>query len=522
MKLFTLKIITVFLLTLWFWFWVYGFSLLIWSWNDTIIANVNDTFILDDSALGVKINLTSKFSSEYSSWKRFEIFQSNITWSWFISSEQYWDFYIKNKIELIKDNTWLSLCPISEIISYSFSGSLENPAWWDFDITTGSYYCPASKNFTITLYSPVIQNITLTWNENKSIITNIKDVGDINKDIADSEIFNTNKVSVSGITSSKDISWTISEVDFDYSDSANNKDFVNIEYGVSWKMASFNLMVNKNIVKITRALNPITNIFNVTGFTVWNKLFYYDYTGITESLASNEQNFWKILTIWTWWSWDNTYNKMWVYWKQTLIVNWWNIYINADIYNNSDQSLLVIVMKKNKNNKKNWGNIYIDPSVTNIDAVIIADGSIMSYNWSEVLSASNQWDIWDLQKQLLIYGSISTRNTIWDDNAPYDSDWYIENWEGEDLLYNLENLRAFEVVRSSDLQSWDICFDIVGYDSDTISSRYWYNFAFAWKKQCYVTDSEQALLRSTQKLSSLVIEYNPRITLSPPEILQKN
>jgi len=517
MKPFILKIIIVFLLTLWFWFWVYGFSLLTWSWNDTITANVNDTFTLDDSALGVKINLTSKFSPEYSSWKRFEIIQSDLTWSWFIVSEQYWDFYIVDPIELTKEDDAWDSCTNTEKVSYSFSGSLQSPRWWDIVIEPWSHYCPASKSFILDINSSVIWSISLTNTNSETTITGVTNTQNESKEIADSEIFNTNKVSVSGMSSSKDISWTISEVDFDYSDSANNKDFVNIDYWVTWKIANFNLIINKNIEKLTRSLAPITvNTSRLLWFT--KELHYYDFSWDNSVSPSNEQNFWKILTIWTWWSWDNTYNKMRVSWTKTLIVKWWNIYINADIYNNSNQSLLVIVVKRDSNNKQNWGNIYIDPSVTNIDAVMIADGSILSYNWSDILSA-NQWDLWALQKQLLIYGSISTRNTIWDDDAPYNSDWYIENWEGEDLLYNLENLRAFEVVRSSDLVTSDTCFDN---NWNTISSRNWYNFAFAWKKQCYIINQAQEWLRSTEKLSSLVIEYNPRITLSPPEILQKN
>ncbi|QFR39051.1 hypothetical protein A9Q91_02340 [Candidatus Gracilibacteria bacterium 28_42_T64] len=497
---------------------VYSFSLLSGQGNDDTVAStsVDDTYILDDSNQGVKNQLTSKFSSDYSSGKRLVITQPDTSGSGFIVSEQYGDFYIKNEITLTKDAVMSPSCSTTESVSYSFSGTLESPSWGEVSITSSSYYCPASKKFFLPLYSDVIGFISISATGSKTVITGVQSSEDIAKDIADSAIFNSNKVSVSGLTSSKDISGTQSELSFDYSDSENSQKFVNIDYDIASKKANFDLVINKNIARLTSGLTPINNNSSaLTGFS--QDLHYYDFSGVAAATSQNEQNFGRILTVGNGGAGDTSFNKMVVAGSKTLIVKGGNVYINADIYNTSDVSLLVIIVKKDSTNKNNGGNIYIDPKVTNIDAVLIADGSILSYNSSVgVLTASNSSHLSSLTKQLLIYGSISTKNTIGDDNAPYGSDGYIANGEGVDQLYNLEYLRAFEVEKSNDIDDALFCYGL----SD-IASKGGEEYAFAGKKRCYITDSVASGLRSTEKVSALVIEYNPRISLNPPKILQK-
>ena len=58
-----------------------------------------------------------------------------------------------------------------------------------------------------------------------------------------------------------------------------------------------------------------------------------------------------------------------------------------------------IYVNDDEGGSKNWWNIYIDPDVTNIDAILIADWSIISYDWSNVLNVNEDSFDW-LRKQL--------------------------------------------------------------------------------------------------------------------------
>ncbi len=62
-----------------------------------------------------------------------------------------------------------------------------------------------------------------------------------------------------------------------------------------------------------------------------------------------------------------------------------------------------------KDDAGNGGNLYIDPSVTNIVGTYIIDGSIMSYDSTGEIGVGN---IAKLKNQLYIYGSIVSENTI--------------------------------------------------------------------------------------------------------------
>jgi hypothetical protein len=55
------------------------------------------------------------------------------------------------------------------------------------------------------------------------------------------------------------------------------------------------------------------------------------------------------------------------------------------------------------------GNIYIDPSVTNIAGTFFAERSVISYNGTE-LDGNTPINI--LKNQLLIYGNVFSENTL--------------------------------------------------------------------------------------------------------------
>lgn len=99
-------------------------------------------------------------------------------------------------------------------------------------------------------------------------------------------------------------------------------------------------------------------------------------------------------------------------WVKNIVVHWWNVHIKKNILaNNTKQDILSIISIKDE--KENWWNIYIDPSVTRIESVIYADKSVTSYyNW-KILSPSNWWTYDLLKNQLYVYWSIFSNNTIW-------------------------------------------------------------------------------------------------------------
>jgi len=470
----------------------------------------------------IYVLLTDKFSSLYNDWYRISIFQNydwwnqwydsyTNVWTWVLKSELYWDFYLKNNLKLLNDNTINSNC---NNVSYSYSWSFYSPSFWDLYIQNWSYYCPLSWSSSLILNSNLLWNITISWNDlnNNKLISNSR--GEL-INVSDNMIFDDKKISVNWLQNINNKN----SLNSDYS----NDNSVNIDYWVEWKMAEFNKNINKNLIKYTKWITPLKDNINDTQLNWFSKkIHYYDFENQEDLNYNHLNNKWVILTIWTWWP-ESTFNNMWVSWQKLLYVKWWNIYINADISNNSNTSQLVIVVKRDPNNRKNWWNVYINPWVTNIDAVIIADWSIISFNWNNTLNTDTDSNL--LKKQLLIYWSISTKNTFWKDIATYWTDDYISNWWitwNNINTYNLAKLRSFQTMLNDDVSISDCRYN---WSSKIVSmSNTWtwaLEYAFAWKKKCFSTDLTLNWLRWTEKLTPLVIEYNPRIQTNTHFILKK-
>lgn len=101
---------------------------------------------------------------------------------------------------------------------------------------------------------------------------------------------------------------------------------------------------------------------------------------------------------------------------ETLVVTNWNVIINDNL-NVDKKTFWIIVLKDGYNIDNDFntsGNIYITPNVTQINAIIYADGWIISANtsWTPYLQDSIQ-RTQDLKQQLILNGSVFTRNTIW-------------------------------------------------------------------------------------------------------------
>lgn len=509
-------ILLIILISLW-WI-VYAFEFLKASWTDNDNRNIKD--IYKTSFSNSKLNLTDRGSSEYlwGNWERFKIIQNVSDYetesgSGFVVSDQYGDLYISWAILARKDNilNW-SHCSW-ESVSYTLKWELYSYFWWDFPIkSTDSYYCPESKKLKIVLDWITTKKLTLNWLWNSNTLTWIIDARWNKKEIATSELFSSNKISINWVVSLKTTSWAVNELwNLAWDSSINNK-FVVIESKVEWKMAKFNQVINKNIVKLTKWISVIKN--NMQLNSISDNIYYYNFEW--ENALDINNNKWKILPLWSWVS-----APIEIDWEKTLILKWWNLYIKSNIYNKNDKnSILTIIVKRDKTNRRNWWNIYIDPNVTNIDAILIADWSILSYDWSSILNSSVQSDVNKLRKQLLIYGSLSTKNTIWDNTAIYWTDDYIKNWwtSSPSKLYNLQNLRTFQIMQSENDSSWDCSdgFKFVAKYSDTVAEEY----AFAWRKKCYYSDEWDWMLRTTEKVASIVLEKNQYINIINPKILR--
>lgn len=520
-------------------FWILLFFLLISFWITFWLDFVNDSWndknpvswLSDSWNINTRDNnsiwvvLLDKNSNDYINLnKRAIISEYNNSWSWFIISEQYWDFFIKwawtwfskwGDILLYKDNS-NSSCSWSWNLLYSFSWTLNSEEWWDLEIDkNNSYLCPSTWDYQIELNSLSwwIWWVKFSWNVNEvpwplSVIDSRWNNTNVNL----SDLYSNKKLSVNWIISSNNI------------DSLNDNEFWNnnwnkLEY--EWWKLEVSKIIKQNLVKYTKWITAImTNIDNLAWFS--EKIHYYNFEWQEESNASNLWNKWKILEIsnW-WWIWLN-YNRNVITNHKLLYVKWWNIYINSDIYNASDVSQLVIVATRDSNNMKNWWNIYIDPRVTNIDAILISDWSILSYNWNKVLSTINPGDINSLRNQLLIYWATSTKNTLWKDESIYWTDDYIKDWwiSKNTWLYNLWNLRSFQVIPSEQIEDW-VCNNIWNITARGDSWTWSLQYAFAWKKKCYITDSINNWLRSTDKTAWVVIEYNPILQTNPHFILKK-
>jgi hypothetical protein len=159
-----------------------------------------------------------------------------------------------------------------------------------------------------------------------------------------------------------------------------------------------------DIIKLAK-INNWTKEINRINWNNWNNNIDW-----TKLLWSNILYFWDL-------NWSNveldSSDKF--EWKKTIIINWWNLYIKTNIVNNSSSDILWVIVLKDKNNK--WWNIYIDPEVKKIDAVIYSDKSLLSYNTtycpSWEISPNCGWTLEVLNKQLYIYGSVFSENTIW-------------------------------------------------------------------------------------------------------------
>ena len=435
-------------------------------------------------------------SNAYKSWKRGTI-------DGMIQSNLYGDFLI-NSLEL----SFLSNSPTQagcddSLEVYEVTGEITSPHWWKMSVKSNSYFC--SNQYTYILFdSETLGN---------------KEIWEL-RQIAKWDVFGKQEIAISGIANLDKTNDTTDSILTRWDD--------NIEdiYLADSVQTYVKRDINKNIYKIINEFKAkwklITSSFNFNSHFIWGtneeKKYVYDFSWKSETLKLNGNDYinkWKNLEIGS-----NPDGITKIAWKNLVIVNEWNIFINANLSNRNDsKDLLILVSKKGQSGK--WWNIYIHPDVTNIDAVIIADGSILSLKGNNLQDISNPTMKNNLRKQLLVYGSILSSNTVGSDIVPYGADYY-ENSSYSPVsltnIYDLWNLRTFNLDLWKALK---ICDN--GEKLAPINGSWdFLNKAWAGRKNCYVTDSEESGLRSSDKKNPLIVEFNPNIWNIQPKILQIN
>jgi hypothetical protein len=431
-----------------------------------------------------------------------------------VDTETYWIFSSSWSIKLRKQLSVNSWCESEDNISYLFyDWEFQNNDWWEgyiidsFNITN-NYFCPNSWKFSLPLKSSnpddffeplVLSNNWVNYNE-LTVIDSSWNTVTLDERI----LFSNAKLSIWWIINNN--VWDLDEFDW-WNESQQNLWYINSIWDYNFNISD----IKRSVHQSYNTLDWIDNVYGINSLS--SNIMLYDYEWNPASIPSNVDNAGRILEVSSaWW--------LTVNWVKTLIVRWWNIYIKDNISNSDKDSLLTIIVLRDENEFRNGWNIYVDPSVTNIDAVLIWEWSLLSYNWVTVLNSENSSQINQLRKQLFIYWSVISKNTIWKNVSVYATDDYISNWwENNTPKYNLENLRSFQVVRSEQIVMWT-CNDpwkiTAIWNDETTSLEY----AFAWWKYCYFDENPSSWLRSTSRIASTVIEYNPNLQILKPSVLQ--
>lgn len=500
---------------------------MIWSnWVEENPTTPDDVLIFT----WAEVQLYDQSSSEYDEWKRMQVLD---LWNTVLDSKLYGEYRISDSgLDIVTNLASDPNC--DDAPSYKFEWSFthdsssltsdSNDNWFEdlfIDDSVDNYYCPTTWDFSFSVISDQTGRFVFDWSGNPIQQLSVQVIDWYwNEQIVNLEdLLNNEWIYINGsyLTSSDVESgsfvWEL------------NDDTWNIQLWDSWdlvtsKVSNFNQIINKNVELLTRWKTPETTptISDLGG----KDFYYYNYEWEESTSVSNLWNKWKIVTLAS--SSNRISNRILeVSWKKALVVKGWNIYINSDIKNNwDDNNILVIVAKRDSTNNKNGWNIYINPDVTNIDAVLVADGSILNFDGNSIVS----WD--NLKKQLLIYWAVATKNTIGSDDAPYWSDHYIAGQNSS--MYNLVKLRNFQAILSDSVDDTSACssttWDLVAMWSDNTTAM---TDAFAWRKECYISQNRsprsqwwiwESWLRSTDKVTPVVILYNPIIQTNPPEILK--
>ena len=314
-------------------------------------ANVSPNALLDNSndiwKISWSIDIEDSTTSEYDSWLRWAIDNYSITSDlfWVFNSSMWSSILSFYESSLPSD---ASKCWVDTLEAYTFQSGIyiESDLWWKLLLdNTQSYIC-SNQYVNIILKSDHIVN---------------KKIGDW--ELSSLDIFWKQQININWTInlSWEDLEWILSRWD---------QEILNLDIDSSKKhLLKRNIDKNISDIYFTNSVDIKYNEYSIS--TINNdsdkdKYYLYDYSWQQKN-SSNEVTYdskkyinqWKDLVIWNDWNWITT-----ISWKNTIIVKWWNIYINSNLDNLNDSTDLLILISERDKETWNWWNIYVDPDVT--------------------------------------------------------------------------------------------------------------------------------------------------------------
>jgi hypothetical protein len=206
-----------------------------------------------------------------------------------------------------------------------------------------------------------------------------------------------------------------------------------------------------------------------------------------KSIAQNVENLKNSSNV-AYFTWDKTISS-WPSWKDTIIIEGWDLIINWDIKKTNVNKLNAIVVLK-WDNWNGW-NVWINQNVNFVSAIIFADKHLISGNWTIYYSDNEA----SAKNQLVIKWSIITYNTVW---WASDPTWFKCPYPIEKNVCDLQTAKRYDLNFFRKYYSWISnwnAFDTNKALPDVI------NMSQAWYKE-----------------ASMIIEYDSRILTNSPEI----
>lgn len=197
--------------------------------------------------------------------------------------------------------------------------------------------------------------------------------------------------------------------------------------------------IQTSVYELIKNIDLPTSGTTTVSTTVLNSQNWNDTGLLAEAFNSN-----KILYFWTGVTLQTASNIEGI---KTLVVEW-NVYITGNIRDTDNDGMLgIIALSKNGQG----GNIYIDPIVTDIHAVLYADKSVLSYDGSKEFDGSNS-NAAELKNQLYIKGSIFSENTIGGSRkTPISCPFFVNTTCTSELAqkYDMNYLRRYFIYDSN-------------------------------------------------------------------------
>lgn len=427
---------------------------------------------------------------------------SNANWEIFfkIKSLSPWEFSYNFKMKLYKwDNNYNNIALLDNInIDNTNKNSFKKPFianikvsdddwatwWWSEKLsfwTALKYKLDLQNLSSISSYNidNFISRVKATDEVNYSIV-NKSAISDFNSDPKFDATINTS-LTASSITSDiwvkiepsaiinynlwwENILYYLTNSSSDYGNTAisientNNFVWVKIVWSLQWQWKQEITWQEKNVSDLSKQTlrweirkNAYKYISSLSSSASTNKVKYVEWD----------------FTL----SWNPSY--------ETLVVKNWNLFIDWDL-NISKKSFWIIVLKDWYNPEIDFSgkwNIYVGPSVKEINALIFADWWLISSNssWNPYLSDTSTRSV-ALKKQLFINWTLFTRNTIWGSILAwwsYKLPWWSNTTDfNKAMIYDLNYLRRWK-ESCLELNPWTCKYNawtVIFYDSKAQSN----------------------------------------------------